>query len=480
MRLIDRPSLPPVVAFLANALAVLTGLLLVASPLRAQTVDLGEDAKYAAIVVDAASGEVLYARRADSPRYPASITKVMTLYMAFEALAQGTLSPNDIVTVSANAQAQSPMKLGLGTGATLTVDEAMKAIAVYSANDIAVALAEKIGGTEQRFSALMTLKAQELGMSQTRFVNASGLPNSRQLSSARDLAILARAVMRDYPQYYEYFNVRHWAFRGRTYVNHNPLLAIPGVDGMKTGFTNASGYNLAASMVRNENRLIVVMLGGRNKEQRREHVAALLNTGFDVINRRQRGEQIAVAQTRIEQAVLRRTPVDSSAPTTTLAMNSAPVPYTILAARSPSPQTSLRGASDPSDNAAVRLKATAEAPALAQALSGTQPLAQSPKAEAKPTLKPALSTTDKVSPRKKNPDAVWLVQVGAFKQETLAKDWLKDIGKRFRSQLAEAEAKITKGDGWYRARYVGLTQAEAKETCQAMSARRLDCVVLKS
>ncbi|MFN3229707.1 MAG: D-alanyl-D-alanine carboxypeptidase family protein [Asticcacaulis sp.] len=316
MRLIDRPSLTFVVALLLTALMSLSGLMLAASPLRAQTVDLGEDAKYAAIVVDAASGEVLYARRADSPRYPASITKVMTLYMAFEALAQGTLSPDDIVTVSANAQAQSPMKLGLGTGATLTVDEAMKAIAVYSANDIAVALAEKIGGTEQRFSALMTLKAQELGMSQTRFVNASGLPNSRQLSSARDIAILARAVMRDYPQYYEYFNVRHWVFRGRTYVNHNPLLAIPGVDGMKTGFTNASGYNLAASMVRDNHRLIVIMLGGRNKEQRREHVAALLNTGFDVINRRQRGEQIAVAQTRIEQAVLRRTPVDTASAST--------------------------------------------------------------------------------------------------------------------------------------------------------------------
>ncbi|MFN3230250.1 MAG: SPOR domain-containing protein, partial [Asticcacaulis sp.] len=141
---------------------------------------------------------------------------------------------------------------------------------------------------------------------------------------------------------------------------------------------------------------------------------------------------------------------------------------------SPAPETSLRGAMEPSDTIAVRLKASAEAPALAQALS------QAPKPDAKPSLKPALSTTDKAKSRKKNPDAIWLVQVGAFKQETLAKDWLKDIGKRFRNQLAEAEAKIIKGDGWYRARYVGLTQSEAKETCQAMSAKRLDCVVLKS
>ena len=163
---------------------------------------LQDSPKYAAIVVDATTGEVLYARRADSPRYPASITKVMTLYLVFEQLASGKLKPEDRVVISPRAAAQAPSKLGLAAGETISVDDAIRALAVKSANDISVALAEKVGGTEARFAAMMTLKANELGMTQSRFVNANGLPDSRQLSSARDIAILSRAVMRDFPQYY--------------------------------------------------------------------------------------------------------------------------------------------------------------------------------------------------------------------------------------------------------------------------------------
>ncbi|HYE46741.1 MAG TPA: D-alanyl-D-alanine carboxypeptidase family protein, partial [Caulobacter sp.] len=203
-------------------------------------------AKYAAVVVDANTGEVLYAKRADSPRYPASITKVMTLYLAFEAISDGRMKGSDLITVSARAAAQPPTKLGMTAGDVITVDDAMKAITVKSANDMAVALAEHMAGSEAKFAALMTLRAQELGMLNTRFVNASGLPDSRQISSARDIAILSRAVMRDYPQYYSLFNLRSFTFRGVTMNNHNRLLnRMPGVDGLKTGYTNASGYNLA-------------------------------------------------------------------------------------------------------------------------------------------------------------------------------------------------------------------------------------------
>src|SRR5690606_23914512 len=208
----------------------------VANPSSAWT----QQPKYAAIVVDAKTGEVLYAKRADSPRYPASITKVMTLYLVMEQLASGKLKLDDRVMISPRAAAQSPTKLGLRPGDSLTVDEAMKALATKSANDIAVALAEHIGGTEQRFAALMTLRAKELGMNNTSFVNAPGLPDSRQISTARDLAILSRAVMRDYPQYYKLFSTRSFNFRGQTIGNHNRLLGrVPGVDGIKTGFTNA-------------------------------------------------------------------------------------------------------------------------------------------------------------------------------------------------------------------------------------------------
>ena len=262
---------------------------------------LFNEPRYTAIVVDANTGEVLYSKRADSPRYPASITKIMTLYLTFEALQSGRLHLDDELTISAHANSMSPTKLGLGAGGHIRVDDAIRAIAVKSANDMAVALAERIGGSESRFAALMTLRAQELGMTNTQFVNASGLPDRRQLSSARDIALLSRAVMRDYPQYYGYFGIHRFTYRGETMSNHNHLLdSMPGVDGLKTGFTNASGYNLAASAVRNGRRLIAVVMGGSSWAARDANVQDLLNTGFEVLRRRDLGEKITVAQSLFE------------------------------------------------------------------------------------------------------------------------------------------------------------------------------------
>jgi hypothetical protein len=207
--------------------------------------------KYAAIVIDANSGEMLYDKRADSPRYPASVTKVMTLYLTFEALSEGRLKLTDRVPITSRAAAQAPTKLGLPVGDSVSVDEAIRAMTVKSANDVAVAMAERLGGSESRFAALMTLRGQELGMRNSRFVNASGLPDSRQISTARDLAILSRATMRDFPQYYSYFSIKGFEFRGRYIAGHNRLLTnMPGFDGLKTGYTNASGYNLAGSAVK--------------------------------------------------------------------------------------------------------------------------------------------------------------------------------------------------------------------------------------
>ena len=204
--------------------------------------------KYAAIVVDATTGEVLFARHADSRRYPASITKVMTMYLTFEALAEGRVKLDDVLTVSPRAASQPPSKLGLGAGQTITLEDAMKATAIRSANDMAVLIAEHVGGSEARFAAMMTLKARDLGMTDTRYVNANGLPDSRQITTARDLAVLSRAVMRDYPQYYRFFGLHDWTYNGRSYRNTNGLLLNAyGYDGLKTGYTNASGYNLAAS-----------------------------------------------------------------------------------------------------------------------------------------------------------------------------------------------------------------------------------------
>src|SRR3954453_4993362 len=199
--------------FLALGLAATTAFTAAATPAAAeipyfQNLLAASQTKYAAIVVDAKSGEILYAKHADSPRYPASITKIMTLYLTYEALAAGKLHLEDRVVFSPHAAAQSPTKLGVRAGDSVSVNEAIEAMTTLSANDAAVAMTEKLGGAESRFAALMTLRAQELGMQNTHFANASGLPDSRQISTARDIAILSRAVMRDYPQYYKLFSLQ--------------------------------------------------------------------------------------------------------------------------------------------------------------------------------------------------------------------------------------------------------------------------------
>ena len=290
VRMPSSPLLSRVLALVAAGLALLG----VAAPAVAQ--GQFDRPKYASIVVDANSGEVLYSLRADEPRFPASISKVMTLYLTFEALTTGRLSLQSRVPFSAHAAAQAPSKIGVRAGGEISVDEAIQSAAVMSANDSAVALAERIGGNEQSFAALMTLRAQELGMKRTRFVNANGLPDSRQISTARDLAILSRAVMRDYPQFYHYFNQRSFTWAGRTTLNHNRLLLrMPGMDGLKTGYTNAAGFNLAASAVRGGRRLITVVLGGSSSAARNENVETLINAGFDVLDRRARGQTLTLA-----------------------------------------------------------------------------------------------------------------------------------------------------------------------------------------
>lgn len=397
--------------------------------------------KYAAVVVDANSGEVLYAKRADSPRYPASITKVMTLYLAFEAISEGRLQPTDLITVSARAAGQPPTKLGMSAGDVITVEDAMKAIAVKSANDMSVALAEHMAGSEARFSALMTLRAQELGMLNSRFVNASGLPDSRQVSSARDIAILSRAVMRDFPQYYSLFNLRSFTFRGVSMNNHNRLLnSMPGVDGLKTGYTNASGYNLAASGVRDGRRLIVVMLGGTSNAARDNHVQDLLTTGFEVLRRRSAGERILVAQSLFE----------------------------------PPPPPAALYASVEQGDADLPQAAFVDGPS-------TGPLviqrAMAPVAD--PVKAAPVAKVSKPAPAVRKPRGQWIVQAGAFKSKDQARTQLRMIEKRFDQVLDEAEGVI--GDrvgGFFRVRFTGLTSEAAKQACKALSAKRQSCMVV--
>ena len=252
--------------------------------------------KYAAILIDSDSGEVLYARQADARRFPASITKVMTLYIAFQELKAGNIRESDDIRISSLAASQAPSKLGLKPGATITVREAMGVIATRSANDIAVALAEYVSGSHDAFAARMTREAHRLGMSRTTFVNATGLPNAGHVTTARDIATLSRALIRDFPKRYPLFSQVAFEYEGQQIGNHNHLLTtLPGVDGIKTGFTNAAGFTLAASAAHDGVRLIAVVLGGPNRVMRDSNVSELLDTGFDVLTRRSRGEATTVA-----------------------------------------------------------------------------------------------------------------------------------------------------------------------------------------
>lgn len=231
----------------------------------------------AAIVVDGNSGRTLYARNENELRFPASITKVMTLYLLFEQLEQGRLRLDSDIRVSAHAAAQKPTKLGLHPGETISVDDAIKAVVTRSANDIAVAIAETIGGDEESFAGLMTRKAHALGMSSTHFANASGLPNGEQVTTARDLAILGRAVQERFPRYYHYFATHAFYYRGATIMNHNHLLdRVEGMDGIKTGYTRASGFNLLTSVKRNGHYIVAVVLGGRSARARDKIMADLI------------------------------------------------------------------------------------------------------------------------------------------------------------------------------------------------------------
>ena len=241
--------------------------------------------KYAAYVMDAESGEVLFRENERKVLHPASLTKLMTLLMVFDAVDRGNLRLYNRVYISQHAASMSPSKLNLPAGSTIKVKDAILALVTKSANDVAVALAEKLGGTEDEFSRMMTRKARSLGMKNTVFKNASGLHHPKQVSTARDMGILARVLITDYKDYYHYFSTQSFTYNGTTYRNHNKLMkSYAGMDGMKTGYIKASGFNLIASAVRGDHRLIGVVFGGRTGKSRNAHMKRLLDNGFKEVD----------------------------------------------------------------------------------------------------------------------------------------------------------------------------------------------------
>ena len=235
-------------------------------------------APYADIVVDANSGAVLHATNPDARRHPASLTKIMTLYLLFEQLDAGKLKLDTPLKVSAEASGQSPTKLGLKPGSTLAIEDAIKGMVTRSANDAAVVVAEAIAGSEDDFARLMTRKAQALGMNNTVYKNASGLPDDNQITTARDQSTLGRAIQERFPRYYKYFSIRTFTFRGESISNHNHLLGkVEGVDGIKTGYINASGFNLVTSVHRGNRYLVAVVMGGSSGGSRDARMRELIN-----------------------------------------------------------------------------------------------------------------------------------------------------------------------------------------------------------
>ena len=264
---------------LAGALLALL-LVLTGGPSAAQA-QIGS-ARYASIVIDASNGNVLSQVNADEPRHPASLTKLMTLYMVFEALRDHRISLYQYVPVSGHAASMMPSKLGLMPGTRITVQQAILGLVTKSANDAAAALGEMLGGgSEERFAQMMTLRARGLGMTRSVFRNASGVPDPEQVSSAHDMAVLARRLVIDFPNEYRYFSTPSFVWHGRTIPNHdNMLRSYPGADGLKTGYVDASGHNLVTSAVRGGVRLVGVVFGASSNGTRDIHMTALLNQGF--------------------------------------------------------------------------------------------------------------------------------------------------------------------------------------------------------
>jgi D-alanyl-D-alanine carboxypeptidase len=271
------------VSSLRNLASVFLTALLLASCQTSEVLDArkavgyAQPERYASVVIDMTSGKELYGYSQNSVRYPASLTKMMTLYLVFEALQSGQIDKTTLIAISANAAGQAPSKIGLKTGETIDVDTAIRAITVKSANDIAVAFAEYLAGSEETFAARMTAKARVLGMSRTTFRNASGLHDPAQVTTAEDMAKLGVALRKKFPQHFAYFGLKQFNVAGRTINGHNKALdMIAGANGIKTGYTKASGFNLVTSVERGDKQMIAVILGEDSARARDQRMAALV------------------------------------------------------------------------------------------------------------------------------------------------------------------------------------------------------------
>ena len=417
----------------------------------------GVTAKDAYLIVDATSGRELASDRADELRHPASVTKLMTIYLTFSALDSGRLSLGDGLPVSVNALNAPPTKMGMTPGGTVNVRDATMALITRSANDAAVLLAEGLAGSEEAFARLMTQKARQLGMSSTVFRNASGLPNSEQVTTARDLAKLANALLRDYPHYYAIFSVQSYSYRGRTLENHNRMLGnYDGADGLKTGYTNASGFNLVMSAVRDNRRLIGVVMGGTSAAQRDRTMAALMDRGFTLASAMQLSPWTSVRK----PASARYTAAQFD-PGASFAEAYRP-PAAAQAQAQPGQQQQVSpkfaGFVAPAPAKPATTAAFAAAPAAA-APAATPPVASD---------MPALGS--------------WVIQVGSFSEPQAAQAALERATAALpnaRSASAIVDEVQMANRIFHRARLINLSQEQAVEGCKRLEKRKVYCSALQ-
>jgi D-alanyl-D-alanine carboxypeptidase len=499
------------------------------TPMPASATDPDKDA---ALILDGATGKVLYARNEAIERHPASLTKMMTLYMLFDALKTGRITMQTPMPVSQHAAQQKPTKLSLRRGETITVDTAIRAIVIRSANDVAVVIAEALGGTELHFAQMMTEKARAIGMRETYYHNASGLPDPLQITTANDLAVLARHLAYDYPQYFPYFALPGFNYKGVYYPTHDNLIGrYPGADGIKTGFTVASGFNLTSSVVRGGVHLIGIVMGGRTAVRRDLEMMHLLDTAFVQIDNNPslvaRGPVpwAAVADAGQRPAVAGFSFPTQGVPTVgqLVALSQAPPPIpntddedAAEARRAPDENFSTLQAQAPQFASVAAPPRPAPVntvpPAIAQAVTAPIVPAARPAdmavatatpspaihdkvrasandnakpvtVAALPKMRPALRTDPENEPQTTPtpaPGHNWTIQIGAYADQALAKAELDAYAQKAMDVLGQAAHLVvpfqsSDGHTMYRARFGLFGEREARDVCDRLTQRGQTC-----
>ena len=436
--------------------------------------------KFAAITVDARNGKILFSSNADAIRHPASLTKMMTLYMVFQELKAGRLSLNSPIRMSARAAGMAPSKLGVKPGKSITVETAIRALVVKSANDVAAAVAEHLAGSEREFARRMTERARAMGMSRTTFANASGLPNPRQVTTARDMATLGLRLMRDFPQYYPYFRTRSFVYQGRTVTGHNRLLgSYEGTDGIKTGYINASGFNLVSSVRRGDKRLVGVVMGGRTGASRDAYMRQMLSKNF---GKARNGKTIAAIAGSSKGAI---SPIEAAqAPPKKKERKSAsakrPDKTVANADSAPKRQPELVEQGDTQEGIA---ELAAEAAAQATPGVETVPPPTSEIAAEAPLKEktPAEQLADKAHVASITPvtDTGWTINLGDYATKNDAQAILQKLRQRAPEMVSGKTAQTVKversGAITYRARFTGFDEATAAAACKVIRENKAPC-----